>query len=396
MSSAADVLNAYAFQFMRAGDYPTAAFYLHKAIDADPNNCHALNNLASTYKALGREPESIALYERLVREFPDYLPPFNNLAFSRLRMGDYADGWQMYRHRLQAHAKYAVDYGTPKSPLTGRSLGEEPLPSLADLRNRHVLIVQEQGLGDELFFLRFVDRLYSLARPENMWYAPSPKLYPLSRRWDAPVVATDSSFFHAPKDDAVAVPLADLPLICSHDGTWFPESLKITTTDDLPAHADGAIGVTWRAGVAERVHTGTLYKGVSPAALGAALRAVERPIVIMQRGASDKEIDEFNAALGRIADVFPYDGLTMGTELQSIAARLKTLHTYVGVSNTNMHLLAAVGGTAHVLVPLPSEWRWPLTHETTSPWFPGFKVYRQTIMEGWDTAMANLAGALAE
>jgi hypothetical protein len=47
-----------------------------------------------------------------------------------------------------------------------------------------------------------------------------------------------------------------------------------------------------------------------------------------------------------------------------------------------MHLIAGLGKAARVLVPHPPEWRWCLTG-STSPWFPHFKVYRQTIEGAW-------------
>jgi len=62
---------------------------------------------------------------------------------------------------------------------------------------------------------------------------------------------------------------------------------------------------------------------------------------------------------------------------------------YVGVSNTNMHLMAAVGRTARVLIPFPPDWRWMLEGDA-SPWFPGFRVYRQAPERNWAPAMERL------
>jgi hypothetical protein len=65
------------------------------------------------------------------------------------------------------------------------------------------------------------------------------------------------------------------------------------------------------------------------------------------------------------------------------------LDEYVGVSNTNMHLLAGLGKTARVLVTNPPEWRW-LHAAETSPWFPGFRLYRQGQDGDWGGALACL------
>ena len=53
-----------------------------------------------------------------------------------------------------------------------------------------------------------------------------------------------------------------------------------------------------------------------------------------------------------------------------------------------MHLAAAAGATADVLVQFPPEWRWRIEGE--SPWFPGFRVHRQAIDGDWSHALRQL------
>jgi hypothetical protein len=63
------------------------------------------------------------------------------------------------------------------------------------------------------------------------------------------------------------------------------------------------------------------------------------------------------------------------------------------VINTNMHLLAGLGRTAHVLVPRPVDWRWMREREQ-SVWFPGFGVYRQPATLDWSEPLARLRQVL--
>jgi hypothetical protein len=74
-------------------------------------------------------------------------------------------------------------------------------------------------------------------------------------------------------------------------------------------------------------------------------------------------------------------------------ALLALVDDYVGVSNTNMHLRAGAGRSARVLVPAPPEWRWMVSGEE-SPWFPGFRIYRQGTDGDWGEPLARLAGDL--
>lgn len=45
-------------------------------------------------------------------------------------------------------------------------------------------------------------------------------------------------------------------------------------------------------------------------------------------------------------------------DLEQMLALPSMIDDYIGVSNTNMHLCAAVGRSARVPVPSPAEWRW--------------------------------------
>jgi hypothetical protein len=74
-------------------------------------------------------------------------------------------------------------------------------------------------------------------------------------------------------------------------------------------------------------------------------------------------------------------------------ALLTVLDDYIGVSNTNMYLRASAGRTARVLAPWPAEWRWMVSGEE-SPWFPGFRIYRQKPGGDWSTALSRLANDL--
>ena len=80
------------------------------------------------------------------------------------------------------------------------------------------------------------------------------------------------------------------------------------------------------------------------------------------------------------------------TDLETMLAVMACLDEYIGVSNTNMHLRAAVGKSGRVLVPHPADYKWMAAGQ--SPWFPTFQVYRQSVDGGWGTAFASLLSDL--
>ena len=110
----------------------------------------------------------------------------------------------------------------------------------------------------------------------------------------------------------------------------------------------------------------------------------------VQRQPAAGELAAFAAALGRpAADLSP-----LNDDLEAMLALCGELDDLVCVSNTNVHLRAALGRTSRVLVPAPPEFRW-MTEGGESPWFPGTRVYRQASDGDWDAALCALTRDLA-
>jgi hypothetical protein len=128
-----------------------------------------------------------------------------------------------------------------------------------------------------------------------------------------------------------------------------------------------------------------LTKSVPPKLLGEALRGWRGTTILLQRGARPDDAAQFAAAFAA-----PFHDLSaLGEDLRAMLAVLALVDEYVGVSNTNIHMLAGIGRSARVIVPFPPEWRW-LRREDRSPWFPAFPVYRQPVSRDWGAPLAML------
>ncbi len=100
--------------------------------------------------------------------------------------------------------------------------------------------------------------------------------------------------------------------------------------------------------------------------------------------------ERFAKAIGREA----HDLTALNDDLEGMLALVDLLDDYVCVSNLNVQLRAARGRASRVLVPHPPAFRWMAKGEET-PWFPGTRVYRQTVDNDWDPAFAALERDLA-
>jgi hypothetical protein len=259
-------------------------------------------------------------------------------------------------------------------------------------------VLVEQGLGDQLFFLRFAGELK--ARGARVTYRSPAKIASLLSR-----VATIDRVIA----DTEPIPPADytlragdLPLALDAGAApLLPPPLAITPlAAQLSAMRErlAALGpppylaLTWRAGTPPEAQGAMtmLSKEIPLEQLGAALHGIEATLLALQRHPGPGEIEKIAASIGRTV----HDLTALNEDLEAMLALLALIDDYVGVSNTNMHLRASAGRTARVLVPCPAEWRW-MTQGEESPWFPGFRIYRQSGDGDWNAAFMQLQKELS-
>jgi tetratricopeptide (TPR) repeat protein len=372
----------------RVGD-AIAAF--RRALDVDPRWLDAYSNLGLALEAAGRFDEAIGAYRAAIAARPQLAAARQNLARTLVAGGAWAEGWGEYRWRLVAQG-LAADAPDPSAT---------PLP--ASLAGRRFVLHAEQGLGDEVFFLRFAPEL--VRRGAQLAYRGDARLAGMLARTGLFALGVADKGTPAPASapgqaDPEAVMIGDLPwLTQAHDAARFPDALALRPlperVDAVRAELERAgprpwVALTWRGGVASAGPARTQVKEIVPERLGAALAGMPATWIGVQRVPHEGDYARLAAGLGAAA----HDASSANDDLERMLALLSLCDAYVTVSNANVHLRAGVGGPMHVLVPHPPEWRWGLAGER-SPWFRTATVHRQEVNGDWDAALTGLAAALA-
>jgi hypothetical protein len=300
------------------------------------------------------------------------------LGFLLLSAGQWREAWKYYSWRYLRH----------DLEIAGMSLPDS-------LEGERVQLVGEQGLGDVLFFLRFLPQL--TARGAVVDLGCEAKLAALLKgdpRFNEIIAAAEApqvTYRHR-------VSAGDLPGLLGADTC--PPAFHLASDParrERCAHRLAALGappylgLTWKAGTdTVRLDTLTpLSKQVPPAALGEALRGWKGTLVSLQRNPSEADISAISAA----ARAPVHNLAELNDDLCEILALLDVLDEYVTVSNTNVHLRAGLGRSARVLIPQPPEWRW-MHRLGRSEWFPDFPVYREPVSRGWREPLAHLRADL--
>ena len=364
--------NNLAVLLMADRDYDVVESMLRDALVREPNSAELLTSLGSCLLHRGRLAEAEEAYLAAVAVSGKLYEARWNLALVQLATGAYEEGWSHYRYRPSANRSRHI-------------LPEATLPS--SLFGHRIVLEGEQGVGDELFFLRFVPAL--MARGAVVSYVGDDRLSGIAAR-ALPRLNDPARSAHP---DA-GISIADLPYLWA--SSEVPESLRLLPLETHLASVRQGLqsigpppytGFTYRAGLQGE---GALHKEVPLAELVSLLREVPGTLINLQRGQNmeerhDLEKNLHGQVLGTIGD---------DTNLENMLAVMACLDEYIGVSNTNMHLRAAVGESGRVLVPHPADYKWMAAGQ--SPWFPTFQVYRQSVDGGWGAAFASLLSDLSK
>ncbi len=367
---------SYGNSLKRAGRYDEALASFERALVLKPGVAEVHSHIGTCFEAKMRYGAAIAAYDEALHLKPDYRRARHNRSMALLTSGKFEDGWRDYAAR---------DF---RADLASHASNE--LLAARDIEGRSFLLLGEQGLGDEIFFLRFQAPLRQRGAAQ-VAAEVSGKIHGLMSRvagFDA--VVTDRG--RRPAAD-LALVAGDLPhLLNMRAISDIPPTLRVLPLPERAAEiaeklaALGPapyIGVTWRAGTADRL--GALFKLAPLEDIGRALAGLPGTLLALQRLPQAGEIEGLAAAAGR-----PVHDLTaLNDDLEGMLALLAQIDDYVCVSNTNVHLRAMVGRSCRVLIPAPPDFRWMAEGEE-SPWFPGMPLYRQNESRDWTDALADL------
>lgn len=324
----------------RAGRLDEAEVCFRQALDLDP--IPALLNLGVVCRITGRIEESADVLRRGIAMRPD-LPPLNyQLGMTLLQKGEYAQGWVHYeaRHSILPRAT------APLPEWQGESL-----------RGKRILVIAEQGLGDQVLWARFVPLLRAQAAEVGL--AVARFLEPL-------FVGLADRVFNAQSFE-------DMPYDVWASMGSVPRWLGAGPDDARPPYLPVVPGVATPHGFGLMLDGGE--RNPNPARLP--------PPEVAQR----------------IRAIAPFTALepqaTGATHFGRTAEIMAGLERIVSVDTSVAHVAGAMDKPCLVMLPRPARDWYANWDDDRSPWYPSIRTLRQTVPGDWDSVLAGLSGALA-
>lgn len=331
------------------------------AIRDQPNDIESMRNLGILLSRLGRLAEGETML-RAAREGAGGIAYYDlALGLNLMMQGRYAEGWPLYTARERISS---LNTGIP----TGL-----PMPrwdGVAEISGRRLLIVPEQGFGDQMQFVRFVPEL--VRRGVAVTLLAMPALERLFRHNLAGVdILVASGALKVPPVDLWA-PLMDVFGAWAATGAPLPQPPYLSP----PGRWNGA-PAGFKIGIATTGNTALIND--------------------QRRSLTDAQAARLRAMLpGEVFDLDP--AVSRVRDFADTAAVVQALDLVVTVDTAVAHLAGAMGKTCFLILPgYGTDWRWMRERDDT-PWYPSLRLYRNGMDGDWEdvfAAVARDAAALA-
>ncbi len=368
-----DVLNNLGTALHHANRLEEAARTLARAVAHDPRDVGPLVNLSTVLRDLGRFDDSAARLATAARLAPaDPRIHYNN-AWLDLLSGRFETAWDGWEHRFAAGAVPDRTTGRPRwhgEPLNGRTL----------------LIQAEQGFGDTIQFLRFIQPLDG-----PVVFEAQPRLAHLLG-FNPPPAQIMRAGDPLPPHDLVC-PLMSLPAIARITEATIPVPIPyVSASPEAIARwaerigpAGFRIGIAWQGNAARREDIGR-----SPR-LDHFLPLATVPntrLISLQKDSGFEQLtpDMPVETLSPDFDAGP-DGFI------DTAAVMASLDLIITSDTAIAHLAGAMGRPVWVVLKTVPDWRWMLGR-TDSPWYPTMRLFRQTTRGDWAPVFTAIRAAL--
>jgi len=372
-----DLIGNYA-NLLREQDRIDESLPLYReAVRLAPKSRTAVSNLAAALSAAGRPEDQLEVLAQGEALDPNDVDVHWDKALALLMIGRLREGFAEYEWRHRRKQPPPREYPQP------RWQGEL-------LEGRRIFLHWEQGYGDVLQYLRFVPMVVAAGGQVVLEVQPGLKRFVEGM---AGVVEVTEAPAPPPPFD-VWQSLLSLPLVLGLDEATLPAARPyLYASSELRDHwrkrlgrASGPrVGVVW-AGNPNVKNDRLRSPRLTP--LLPLLEHKDVQWVLLQQGDGRRDL----AALPARKNV-----LDLGAEVRDFAdtaAIMSELDLVISSDTSTAHLAAALGCNTWVLLHYASDWRWGLGEST--PWYPGVRLFRQSVFADWGSVVPRVEAALTE
>jgi tetratricopeptide (TPR) repeat protein len=318
----------------------------------------------------------------------------------RLSLGDVGGGWDDYEARLDPQFSEVTHFLVDRPRWTPES----------DLAGKTLLVMGEQGLGDEVMFANVLPDVIEALGPdgkliialEGRLVSLFARSFPSARVMPHVTGKRDGHTLRGapeltdPSEVDLWAPLASLLRAFRRSIGAYPERERYLTPDsDRVAHwrkelarapAGMKVGILWKSlkNDAARARYFSPFDGWGPVFDQAGVTFVN-----LQYGETAEELAYAKANFG--VDIWTPPGIDLKQDLDDLAALTCALDLTLAPPNATSNIAAACGAPVWLISPPGS---WPRLGTLRYPWYPQARVFVPASFGEWDALMHEVGGAL--
>ena len=367
-----ELWNSLGTVLAESGDPAGAMTFFSEALRLNPDFARAHNNMANMYELLGKPFEAVEHFELALRSPQDAMDRAtmeHGRSLLLLACGRIEEGWKAQQGRL--------DPNNSQATIFAMSCPRWESHDLADIKGKTVVLVGEQGLGDEVLFLNTAQDLLDAIGPDGeLRIACEYRLVELVQR-SLPLakVGHHTSVKLEGRDVRTAnhlddgadywTPMGD-PLIALRPSLEsFPKRPAFLTPDP------GRVQV-WRD------YLDGIGDGVN--------------FINLQYGEIAKELQQAKDMFG--VDIHQPQGIDLKMDLDDIAAFASSCDLVIGPMNATSNLAAASGGKVWFIHARSTAW--PLLGTDHMRWYPRTRSFFGTGFRDFNNIMPQVASNLEQ
>ena len=359
------------------GLYNDALVDIKLAESIEKNNPILLSNKALIYHYQGCFLEAIREYRCALKLDPDNRDIRLNIAQTMLLSGNMVEGWREYEARLEDPEILAKRCRFPGQPWAGQAIN-----------NKRIIVWCEQGLGDMIQFVRYLEPLKERAA-EIILICPERLIRLFSKsNFLVRIISDEGPFPNA----AYNVPLMSLPYLLETQNIpkyspylFAEDSLVSKWRKILGPPMKKRIGICWNGNPKQELN----YQRSIPSVDIKILSELDEFEFISLQQVSELEGLKHIKALRDIGNYkVDYESAFIDT-----VAIMFNLDLIITVDTAIAHLAGALGVRTWLLLPSCPDWRWLYDHESTN-WYPNMKLFRQTKVGDWVEVIERVSRSL--
>lgn len=372
------------------GEFEAGEACVRRALELQPDFAPAAANLGWILTEQHRAAEGLPLLRGAMPALASNDTARFTFATSLLKTGHFEEGWREYESRYSSEVWVPRPFALPR--WDGRPLAAGRL-----------LVVAEQGLGDQIMFASCIPDVLQLApdcvlecdpRLERLVQRSFPAVHVRGNTLEGPV----PPWLEALAPIAAQIPAGSLPGLFRNRLEDFPRHPGYLAADPERVAAWRArlaqigrgptIGLSWRGGSAKSRRD---LRSLPLELLAPIAREQRATLVSLQYTDCDEELRQFHAAHG--VQIHHFQSAI--DDYDETAALACAVDAVVSVCTSIVHLTGALGRPGLVLVPYAAEWRYGEAGETM-PWYPSLRLLRQPRPLDWMPVVDALRTRLAQ